>query len=84
MHNSWIPNPTKTPVTISGQTLGQAKVNNDHVDLKLPSGVRLTASGQMVVAAVSITVICLFACEKSVQVILCITRRINAQPAAPE
>lgn len=53
------------------------------VDLQMPS-FRLTASGQLVIAACSITMIVIYCCEKAAQVAFCIITRLNARPQAPE
>ena len=55
----------------------------DGMDVKLPQGIRLTATGQLAVAACSLTVCLIFFIEKSSQCLKCVIRRLNAAPVAP-
>ena len=51
----------------------------DGIDFQMPK-LRLTATGQVAIATISLTFCGLFICDKTFQLLLCICRRLNAAP----
>ena len=71
--------PTTTPQSVQTTTLG-----SDGLKLEIPH-LNLDAKGQMVILSICVCGVSLFCLEKSTQLALCITKRLNNnQIADPE
>ncbi len=61
----------------------QAKEDESFLELQIPNGPSISAKGQMVIAIVAATFIVAFACEKCLQLLLCVIKRLNTTPPPP-
>ena len=68
------------------ETVSEDKKTDDQksnsLELQLPK-MRLTASGQLTLAVISLTFIAMFVCDKAFLLAMCICKRLIAEPNDP-